>query len=76
MAYAIMGGLAVATLLTLAFLPALYVTCFRSRHPVRRQRENGLREPPAFAAEARGACRLIDQDQCIIRYRPATLCAR
>ena len=29
MAYAIMGGLAVATLLTLVFLPALYVTWFR-----------------------------------------------
>ncbi len=39
MAYAIMGGLAVATLLTLIFLPALYVTWFRikesrvSHHP-------------------------------------------
>jgi multidrug efflux pump subunit AcrB len=29
MAYAIMGGLAVATILTLLFLPALYVTWFR-----------------------------------------------
>jgi len=29
MAYAVMGGLVVATLLTLAFLPALYVTWFR-----------------------------------------------
>jgi Cu/Ag efflux pump CusA len=29
MAYAIMGGLAVATALTLVFLPALYVTWFR-----------------------------------------------
>jgi len=29
MAYAIMGGLAVATVLTLIFLPALYVTWFR-----------------------------------------------
>jgi multidrug efflux pump len=35
MAYAIMGGLAVATLLTLIFLPALYVTWFRIKrlHP-------------------------------------------
>ena len=31
MAYAIMGGLAVATALTLVFLPALYVACFRIR---------------------------------------------
>ena len=29
MAYSIMGGLLVATVLTLIFLPALYVTCFR-----------------------------------------------
>jgi multidrug efflux pump subunit AcrB len=33
MAYAIMGGLAVATVLTLIFLPALYVTWFRIRRP-------------------------------------------
>src|ERR1700728_5039319 len=33
MAYAIMGGLAVATLLTLVFLPALYVTWFRVKSP-------------------------------------------
>jgi multidrug efflux pump subunit AcrB len=33
MAYAIMGGLAVATLLTLVFLPALYVTWFRVKMP-------------------------------------------
>jgi len=31
MAYAIMGGLGVATALTLVFLPALYVACFRIR---------------------------------------------
>jgi Cu/Ag efflux pump CusA len=29
MAYAVMGGLVVATLLTLVFLPALYVAWFR-----------------------------------------------
>jgi multidrug efflux pump subunit AcrB len=33
MAYAIMGGLAVATLLTLVFLPALYVTWFGIKQP-------------------------------------------
>ncbi len=33
MAYAIMGGLAVATLLTLVFLPALYVAWFRIEQP-------------------------------------------
>jgi hypothetical protein len=29
MAYAVMGGLVIATLLTLVFLPALYVVWFR-----------------------------------------------
>lgn len=33
MAYAVMGGLAVATLLTLIFLPAFYVACFRIKPP-------------------------------------------
>lgn len=33
MAYAITGGLAVATALTLVFLPALYVAWFRIRQP-------------------------------------------
>jgi len=33
MAYAIMGGLAGATLLTLVFLPALYVAWFRIKKP-------------------------------------------
>ncbi|MES2127029.1 MAG: efflux RND transporter permease subunit [Pseudomonadota bacterium] len=33
MAWAIMGGLAVATLLTLVFLPALYATCYRAQRP-------------------------------------------
>jgi multidrug efflux pump subunit AcrB len=33
MAYSIMGGLAVATVLTLVFLPALYVAWFRIREP-------------------------------------------
>jgi len=34
MAFAIMGGLLVATVLTLIFLPALYVTFFRLREPL------------------------------------------
>jgi hypothetical protein len=33
MAYAIIGGLFVATLLTLLFLPALYVAWFRVKEP-------------------------------------------
>jgi multidrug efflux pump subunit AcrB len=35
MAYAIIGGLIVATVLTLLFLPALYVTWFRIKEPGR-----------------------------------------
>ncbi|MGD9844566.1 MAG: efflux RND transporter permease subunit [Variibacter sp.] len=42
MAYAIMGGLAVATVITLVFLPALYVAWFRVHEPPR--------EPDAPAA--------------------------
>ena len=38
MAYAIMGGLAVATLLTLVFLPALYVAWFRIKRRRTRRR--------------------------------------
>jgi multidrug efflux pump subunit AcrB len=40
MAYAIMGGLAVATLLTLVFLPALYVTWFRIKSPLSASPQN------------------------------------
>ncbi|MES2149336.1 MAG: efflux RND transporter permease subunit [Pseudomonadota bacterium] len=35
MAWAIMGGLAVATLLTLIFLPALYAACYGAQRPAR-----------------------------------------
>ena len=35
MAFAIMGGLLVATLLTLVFLPTLYATVYGARAPVR-----------------------------------------
>ena len=38
MAYAIMGGLLVATLLALLFLPALYVAWFRVKEPVKERR--------------------------------------
>jgi multidrug efflux pump subunit AcrB len=33
MAFAIMGGLFVATVLTLIVLPALYITWFRAKEP-------------------------------------------
>ena len=44
MAYAIIGGLFVATLLTLLFLPALYVAWFRVKEPAKEQRV-GVPEP-------------------------------
>ena len=47
MAYAIMGGLAVATLLTLVFLPALYVTWFRIRRPDPQALPGGLQQVTA-----------------------------
>jgi len=49
MAYAIIGGLFVATLLTLLFLPALYVAWFRIKEPAK-ERQVGIKEPaPAVA---------------------------
>jgi multidrug efflux pump len=47
MAYAIMGGLAVATLLTLVFLPALYVAWFRVKRPEPVSAEATVKVPSA-----------------------------
>ncbi|TWA67385.1 multidrug efflux pump subunit AcrB [Azospirillum brasilense] len=53
MAYAIIGGLIVATLLTLFFLPALYVAWFRIREPAAEERAktryDGAMHPPGPA---------------------------
>src|ERR1700751_4514709 len=49
MAYAIIGGLIIATLLTLLFLPALYVAWFRVKEP-RKEREIGVRTETAAVA--------------------------
>jgi multidrug efflux pump subunit AcrB len=51
MAYAIMGGLAVATLLTLIFLPALYVTWFRIKKPDSATLAEGLPQVGAKLSE-------------------------
>ena len=48
MAFAIMGGLLVATMLTLVFLPTLYVTWFRGKRS-RRRRRSPAPAPPAKA---------------------------
>lgn len=42
MAYAIMGGLAVATVLTLVFPPAPYVAWFRITEPAKEGAEVGM----------------------------------
>jgi Cu/Ag efflux pump CusA len=51
MAYAIMGGLAVATLLTLVFLPALYVTWFRVKGPHQEARRRVDTEQSALVVQ-------------------------
>jgi multidrug efflux pump subunit AcrB len=49
MAFAIIGGLAVATVLTLIFLPALYVAWFRVAEPTSKaDAKENRREVPAF----------------------------
>jgi multidrug efflux pump subunit AcrB len=49
MAYAIIGGLFVATLLTLLFLPALYVAWFRIKEPARERPVEVTEPAPAVA---------------------------
>jgi hypothetical protein len=46
-----MGGLAVATLLTLVFLPALYVTWFRIKRPEPDANDDTDVQPIAMAAQ-------------------------
>jgi hypothetical protein len=46
MAFAIMGGLLVSSVLTLVFLPTLYVTWFRGREGA------AAPQPPAAASDA------------------------
>jgi multidrug efflux pump subunit AcrB len=50
MAYAVMGGLAVATALTLVFLPALYIVWFRIKPPA--DEREATNHAPADAAPA------------------------
>jgi multidrug efflux pump len=48
MAYTVIGGLAVATTLTLVFLPALYAAWFRVKEPEGVERVNAARDFPAI----------------------------
>ena len=50
MAYAIVGGLAIATVLTLLFLPALYVAVYRIREPTGEGAGHQGEEQPAAAS--------------------------
>jgi multidrug efflux pump subunit AcrB len=45
MAYAMMGGIVIGTILTLLFLPALYVAWFRIKRPEREARAERAGEP-------------------------------
>jgi len=49
MAYAVMGGLVVATLLTLVFLPALYVAWFRIKPPAEAPQPHAAQLLPSAA---------------------------
>jgi multidrug efflux pump len=49
MADALMGGLLVATALTLLFLPALYAAWFRVKKPASEQAQPVRHEPPRLA---------------------------
>jgi multidrug efflux pump subunit AcrB len=50
MAYAVMGGLVIATLLTLVFLPALYVTWFSIKPKQAAAERQTLNLVPALAS--------------------------
>jgi multidrug efflux pump len=56
MAYAVMGGLVVATLLTLVFLPALYVAWFRVRAAEAIATAVPTSPGPVLVAAGPGAC--------------------
>jgi hypothetical protein len=47
MAYAMMGGIIVGTVITLLFLPALYVAWFRVKEPEPQEPEGSFDVPPA-----------------------------
>ena len=54
MAVAIMGGLMVATVLTLLFLPALYAAWFRVKRPVGQAGAGGSADRPPAIGDRRG----------------------
>jgi multidrug efflux pump subunit AcrB len=52
MAYAMMGGIVVGTILTLLFLPALYVAWFRIKEPRKGEKPAQTEDVPTVAAAA------------------------
>ena len=74
MAYAIMGGLAVATLLTLVFLPALYVIWFRIERPHRQNiMETTCPSIPPFSVRFRRSWERLSAAllRCLPRFIPS-----
>ena len=67
MAYAIMGGLAVATLLTLVFLPALYVTGSGSRRRVRTRAGASIPGRPPWS------CNDLKREEATLHIDPTLL---
>ena len=63
MAVAIMGGLLVATALTLLFLPALYAAWFRVKRPGAAQSQPTKHEPPQLALAAESILILPDRER-------------
>ncbi|WP_296259991.1 MULTISPECIES: efflux RND transporter permease subunit [unclassified Pseudomonas] len=51
MAYAMIGGIIIATLLTLLFLPALYVAWYKIKEPTQEQREKAEQDKKHIAEE-------------------------
>jgi hypothetical protein len=72
-AYAIIGGLLVATLLTLLFLAALYVAWFRVKEP-REEREVGAgAATPAVAKQIQRSWRCLPGGRLIVSRRIAVV---
>jgi Cu/Ag efflux pump CusA len=51
MAYAMIGGIIIATLLTLLFLPALYVAWYKIKEPSEQERQKAERDKQSKAEE-------------------------
>ena len=73
MAYAMMGGIIVGTLLTLLFLPALYVAWFRIRSRSPRARRERVTAPPRAIASRRHQLQPHDPGARIRAMQPSRI---